>query len=214
MRNPIRSLADLTQYAVNRKDQVEVVRQSLYDFQTYALAGATQFTFFATPQGSGGKTRADTNMSIAGSLPAGQKFAVQAIQLYFFPTIFPSLAPAAPSIDNFTNDTYEFWSAVAFFDFFIGSKSYITEAPLMRFPPSGRLEGFVGMSDSTTLGASGFQRTGYATAGGRTYVVDPPVLLESTQNFNATLNFPTAVGISANARVGCVLDGVLIRNSQ
>lgn len=214
MRNPIRTLADLQQYAVNRKDQVEVVRQSLYDFQTYSTTGATQFTFFAIPQGQSSKTKADTNMSIAGSLPAGQRFAVQAIQVWFFPGVNPSAAGAAAGIDNFVNDVWAFYKATAFLDFFIGSKSYITEAPVMRFPPSGRLEGFAGMSDASTAGANLFARTSYASAGGRSFVVDPPVLLESTQNFNVTINYPTAVTVSANARVGVVLDGVLIRNSQ
>jgi len=214
LRNPIRSLADLQQYAVNRKDQVEVVRQSLYDFQQYGTAGATQFTFFSIPIGQSSKTKADTNMTIAGSLPAGQRFAAQSMEVYFFPGVNPSAAGAAAGIDNFVNDTWNFWKATAFLDFFIGSKSYITEAPVMRFPPSARLDGFAGMSDASTAGANLFARTSYASGAGRTYVIDPPVLLESTQNFNVTINYPTAVTVSANARVGVVIGGVLIRNSQ
>ena len=214
MRNPIRNVGDLTQFAVNRKDQLEVVRQTLYDFQTYALAGATQFTFFAIPQGQSSKTKADTNMQTAGSLPAPQRFAIQGIQVYFTPSIFPSAAPGAPAIDNFVNDCYEFWTGAAWLDLFIGSKSYITEALIQRFPPAARLEGFAGLSDSTTAGASGFSRTSYMTAAGRPYIIDPPILLEPNQNFNVTINYPTAVAISANARVGVVLDGVLVRNSQ
>lgn len=214
MRNPIRNVGDLAQFAVNRKDQLEVVRQSLYDFQQYGTAGSTQFTFFAIPQGQSSKTRADTNMPTAGSLPAPQRFAIQGIEVYFFPGVNPSAAGAAAGIDNFTNDTWSFWKATAWLDLFIGSKSYITEAPVLRFPSSARLDGWAGMSDASTAGANLFARTSYASASGRPYIVDPPILLEPNQNFNVTINYPTAVSVSANARVGVVLNGVLVRNSQ
>ena len=213
MRNPIRSLDDLSRYAVNRKDQIEVVRQSLYDFQTYGLAGATQFTFFAIPQGQSSKTRADTNMQVAGSLPAPIRFAAQSMEIYFYPGVNPSAAPSAVVIDNFVNDTYLFYKSTAFLDFFIGNKSYLSE-PLHRFPPATRFDGFAGQSDASTAGASLFGRTSYIAAVGRPFLIDPPVLLEPTQNFQVTLNFPAVQAISANARVGVVMGGVFVRNSQ
>jgi hypothetical protein len=214
MRNPIRNLSDFTRYAVNRSDQMEVIRQTLYDFQTYPMAGASQLTFFAVPVGQSNKTRADTNMTIAGSLPAPIRFAIQAIEVYFFPGPFPSLAPAAPSIDNHVNDVWEVFSGVAWAELQIGSKPYLIEAPLLRFPPFARFAGFAGMSDSTTAGASGFERTAYMAPAGRPYIVDPPLLLEPTQNFSFTLNFPTAIAVSAAGRIGVVLNGVTSRNSQ
>lgn len=213
MRNPIRTVADLAQWQVNRKDQLEVVRQTLYDFQQYPSAGSTQLIFFQVPQGQSSKTKADTNMEIAGSLPAPKRFLVQAIEVYFFPSPNPSAAGAAAGIDNFTNDVWAFFKS-GFLDFFIGSKSYITEAPVGRFPPYGKLDGWAGMSDASTAGANLFARTSYASVAGRPYIVDPPVLLEPTQNFNVTLNYPTAVSVSGNGRVGIVLNGVLVRNSQ
>jgi hypothetical protein len=41
-------------------------------------------------------------------------------------------------------------------------------------------------------------------------------MLAPTQNFNVTLNFPTAVATPSgqNARIGVVLDGLLYRLSQ
>jgi hypothetical protein len=38
-------------------------------------------------------------------------------------------------------------------DFFIGSKSYLTEAPLQRFPGKTRLYGESAYADTTTAGA-------------------------------------------------------------
>jgi len=193
---------------------MEVVRQTLYDFQTYAMAGATQMTFFSTPIGQSSKTKADTNMTIAGSLPAPLRFAIQAIEIYFFPGVFPSAAPAAAAIDNHVNDIWEVYTATAWLELQIGSKPYLIEAPPMRFPPFAHMGGFAGMSDATTAAASLFSRTSHLYATGRPYIVDPPLMLEPTQNFTVQLNFPTAVAISVAGRIGVVLNGVTARNSQ
>lgn len=222
MKNPIQTVADLSKYAVNRKDQMEVVRQGLYDFQTYAAAGvAGQILFFQTPQGQGtpAKTFADTNMTTAGVLPAPIRFLVQAIELYFYPGFggtgpSPSAATAASTVDNFVNDVYVFYRATATVRLFIGSKIYIEEAPPLRFPPFARLTGFTAESDNNALAGAQFQRTSYLSASGRPYVVDPPVLLEPTQNFSVSLNYPAAQAVSANARVGVVMGGLTVRNSQ
>lgn len=211
----IQNPGDLAKYRVNRPGQLEVLRQSLYDFQAYAAAGQTSLTFFQVPVGQSSKTKADTNLSLAGQLPAGQQFLAQSLEVYFFPgTLFPSQAPAAETIDGFTNDVWEVRSGVAHLEFNVGSKNYLTEAPLMCFPPKARLDGWAGMSSSTTAGASGFERTAYADASGRPYPIDPFILLESTQNFNVTITWPTVIAITNAGRIGVVLDGLLIRNSQ
>lgn len=208
------SPAVFAQYAVNRPGELEVVRQPLYDFQAYPAAGSTQLTFFAIPKGQSSKTFADTNMETAGSLPNPKRFLVEGISVQFFPgTVFPSQAPAAPNIDAFVNDVWEVFSATAFLEFFIGSKAYL-DAPLHAFPATTGLAGFTGMSDSTTAGASGFTRTSYARAAGMPFKLDPPLMLEPTQNFNVTLNFPTAVAITNAGRIGVYLHGSLYRNSQ
>lgn len=214
MQNPIKNLADFRKFAVNRQDQMEVVRQTLYDFQTYPMAGSTQLTFFALPIGQSSKTKADTNMTIAGSLPAPLRFAIQAVEIYFFPGVLPSAAGGAAGIDNHVNDVWEVYTATAWLELQIGSKPYLIEAPLLRFPPFAHLGGFAGMSDASTAGANLFARTSTMYAAGRAYIVDPPLLLEPNQNFTVQLNFPTAVGISAAGRIGVVLNGVTARNSQ
>jgi hypothetical protein len=212
----IQGPGDLAKYRVNRPGQLEVLRQSLYDFQAYAAAGQSSLSFFAVPDGQSGKTKADTNMTLAAQLPAGQQFLAQSLEVYFFPgTLFPSIAPAtASTIDGFTNDVWEVRSGVAFLELVVGSKNYLTEAPLMRFPPKARLDGWAGMSDGNVLAALGFNRTSYADAAGRPYPIDPYILLESTQNFNVKITWPTAVAITNAGRIGVVLDGLLIRNSQ
>jgi hypothetical protein len=213
MRNPIQSLDDFNRYAVNRKDQMEVVRQTLYDFQAYAMAGQTQLTFFALPIGQGGKTKADTNMTTAGMLPSPLRFAVQTVEVYFIPGGFPSTAPAAATIDNHVNDIWEVYTGVAWLEFQIGSKPYLIEAPLQRMPPSTRMIGFAGLASQAAV-ADVLSRTSHMSASGSCYRVTPELLLEANQNFSVTINWPAAVAISVAGRIGVVLGGVTARNSQ
>jgi hypothetical protein len=195
--NAVPDLQQLQAFSVNRTGQVEVIRQSLYDFTTYPLAGQTSLTFFQIPIGQAGKTKFDTNMEVAGSLPNPKKFLVKSIEVHLYPG-------GSPETGSIANDTYTF-SQNGFLDFFIGSKSYLTEAPLGRLPQS------VGMR-SVAFGAQA--GADYAVMGGQSYVLTTPIVLEPTQNFNVSLNWPVAVPLSANARVGIVLNGLLYRLSQ
>jgi hypothetical protein len=195
-------LSDLQRYNPNRADAPEGIRQSLYDFTPYAAAGQTSLSFFQVPAGQGGKTKADTNMEAAGSLPNPKHFLIQTIEIFFFPAGDPAIATLPENI----NDVYDVFKS-GWLDLFIGSKSYLTEAPIGRFPPKNMLVGFAGMSAAAMNAA-------YASMGGRVYQVTPPLLLVPTQNFSVTLNWPAAVPIAAAARIGVVMDGLLYRLSQ
>ena len=142
-RGTIPDLSELQAYAVNRKGQYEGVRQTLYDFQTYDSAGQTSLSFFQVPVGQGGKTIADTNIEIAGALPQPKHFLVESIELYLFPGVNPVTLTegGAGSLaeSEFTNDVYAVQQSGSL-NFFIGSKTYLEEAPLGRFPPKTKLE--------------------------------------------------------------------------
>ncbi len=215
LRNIPLTLQELQQYNVNRPGMVEANRASLYDTLAYAQAGQTQLQFFQTPKGQNGKTFADTNMTIAGSLPAPQSFLIETVELYFYPNALPSIESAAntPIVTNFINDTYKFWKQGSWLELYIGSKAYLDEAPIQKFPPRCGLSGFAGYSDAASTALTSTQ-TGYASNGGPVYELDPPILLVPTQNFNITLNWPTAVALSAAGTVACQLGGILYRNSQ
>lgn len=214
------SVKGLRKFDVNRRGDVEVVRQSLYDFQTYPAAGAVQFLFFQVPAGQSGKTRGDTNMELAGSLPRPKELLVESIEVYFFPGVDPGTFNAAIAETEFTNDVYAVAKASCFLDFFIGSKSYLIEAPLIRFPSKTRLyvESAHAIHFTQAVAADEDKRvsTDYATFAGRPYHVDPEIRLIHTQNFSVSLNFTAAVALPSgvNARIGLVLDGVLYRLSQ
>lgn len=218
MRNlPNRS--QLNRFNVNRQGW-EAIRQSLYDFTTYAAAGQTQLTFFALPVGQSSKTLSDTNMTLAGQLPANQEFLVQSIEVLFLPTV-PAVAAANPSafgaqaVAAHVNDAY-LVSRTGNLNFNIGSKSYLQESPLGRFPAKTGLEVRAALSDVSTAGANFQSRIAFARSVGRPYLLSPADLrLVSTQNFSVTLNWPEGVQAITNpGRIGVILDGILYRRSQ
>ena len=201
------------QYSVNRSGQ-EAIRSSLYDFQAYAAAGQTQLTFFQVPKGQGGKTQADTNMESAGALPSPKQFKLETLELLFFPgSPIDQVASSATNAAGQADDMYQFIKN-GFLDLFIGSKSYLTEAPLGRFPSSTGMR--VDQSMSGTFAAPNMVKGEYAAATGIIYRIQPEILLEPTQNFNVTLNWPLAIAMPSTlaARVGVVMRGILYRNSQ
>lgn len=220
------SLDQLRSYTVNRAG-VEAVRQSLYDSQQYPIAGSTQMTFFANPlgqgtnwTGTGVKNLSDTNMTLAGQLPTNQTFLVQSIEIMYLPATPTSAAnmPAAmgtQAIAAQVNDAYIFRRA-GNLTLTIGSKTYLQEGPLMRFPPKTDFGIEAAIADVATTGNSNQSRIAYATAKGRPYMINrPPLLLESNQNFSLTLNWPEGVqAVSTSARVIAIMDGLLYRRSQ
>ena len=215
------SRKQLSKYSVNRPGW-EAVRQSLYDFQAYAAAGQSVLTFFAQPLGQGTtpKTLSDTNMTLAGQLPKNQEFLIQSIEVVFFPTT-PTVAAAMPSFFGaqaaqvIVNDTYIVGRS-GNLQLIIGSKPYLQEGPIGKFPPKTHMCVDAALSDATTAGAALQTRTGYAYWNGRPYVLDPAaLLLPENQNFSVTLNWPEGVqAISNPGRIGVVLDGILYRRSQ
>jgi len=215
MGNKIPTLSDLQQYDVNRRGEYEGIRQTFYDFNTYALAGQTSLQFFQIPKGQGGKTVADTNMTSAGQLPQPQHFLVESIEILLFPGVLPVLEDVTIAESEFSNDMYTV-SKSGSLDFFIGSKSYLQEAPIGRFPPKTKMQTEYATHFAQAVAADQQIQMDYAAWVGRPYYLDPPVLLVPNQNWNVTLSWPTAVALpsGADARIGVVLDGILYRQSQ
>lgn len=223
--NAVPSYDQLAAYNVNR-DGWEAIKQSLYDSQAYAAAGTTQLNFFQLPVGQGtgfggaAKTLSDTNMQAPGAMPANQEFLIQSVEVVFFPTT-PTVAAdmpsafGAPAVDHLVNDTYIFYRA-GNVNLVIGSKSYLQEGPLLRFPPKAYFELHGAASDASTAAGSQNTRIKYATARGRPYQLTPASLrVVSNQNFNLSLNWPEGVQAITNpGRIFVILDGILYRRSQ
>lgn len=234
--NNVPSLMDLQKYAVNRPGQQEVIRQPLYDTAVYATAGSTGISFFATPIGQGAsaspgnagnvKTIADTNMTLAGQLPAGQNFMVEQIEVDVTPgasaattTTFTLVHPVVFAVAASAGTVFAAASDVnaiyqtGVLTLTIGSKNYLQDGPLKKFAPQNYVD--VESSVESTSATVGQTLVSTARALGKPYNI-VPVTLVSTQNFNVTLNWPVVVATPSgfNAAVRCTLNGYLFRNSQ
>lgn len=231
------NLAAFKDFMVNRQGVAEVIRQSLYDSVVYPAAGfAGSTTFFQQPIGAGVssspgnganvKTLADTNMTLAGQLPAPQGFWIQSIELDFQPgnTTGASWVQTVPTITTPTfsaaaiggpaNDVSLFYSAGQL-TLTVGTKPYLQEAPLLYFPPKCRFELDSAVSGITNA-TSSVTTMSKLKAGGRPYVLEPGIALMTSQNFNVTLFWPNAVATNSTfpGRVMCKLDGWLFRAVQ
>ncbi len=217
--NSVPTLAQLKRFNVNREGQVEGIRQTFYDFQTYAAAGQTSLIFFQVPQGQSSKTIAYTNMESAGQLPVPKQFLVQSIEIYFFPGVDPGTKVTTVAETEFTNDVYTVMKSGSL-DFFIGSKSYLQEAPIGRFPSTTglRVEAAHAIVELQASAADAELQvsTDYAVFSGKPYFLAPPIFIPSNQNFNVTLRWPSVVALPSTtaARIGIVMNGILYRLSQ
>lgn len=193
---------------------LDVIVEPRYDTVFIPTAGtAGPLTLFALPIGQGTsvfatastKTLADTNMDLAGQLPAGYNFKVLgfALVLDFAATI----ADVTLGLNG------------AVFTFTIASKPYL-RVPA-RLLSSG-LGAYIGGAGATTVASFGLPN------GQRTYTIGKkPLDLSQSQNFQATLTWPGGAGqavtttLAARTTAGaaglpvtCVLDGFLYRPVQ
>ena len=214
------TIQEFNEFNVNRPGW-EKIRQSFYDRLAYPAAGATELQFFAQPAGQGGKTNSDTNMTLAGQLPKNQVFLIQGIEVFFFPTV-PSVDAQLPAAfgagaaAELVNDAYIFGRS-GVLELFIGSKAYLTESPLQKFPAGRNFHVEAALSDATTAAANLQSRIAFASSVGRPYFLQPPILLIENQNFAVTLKWPSGVQAlpSTNpASVYVSLEGTLVRRSQ
>lgn len=215
------NIRELQKYRVNRPNEPESIYQPYYDWLAYPAIGANLLTFFAVPVGGGAsvmgvagpKTIEDTNMLIAGSLPAPKRLLVTAISLCFLPGSPPSVTNAAGAAiaANQVNDQYAVMTRGALV-FTVGSKVYHQNAPIAQFVPEWRMGGF---SAAANTNATSQDNTAYSQWGGYRYEITPIELI-STQNFSVSLVFSALVPTPSTvaARIGCQLHGFEYRLSQ
>lgn len=214
----IPNMAQLGQYNVTLPGY-EAITQTLYDYQAYPALGQTQLTFFAVPVGQGGKTLEDTNMTLAGQLPANQQFLITSVEVLFFPTT-PTVAAGMPAVYGADavaaqiNDSYVV-ARSGYLRMIIGSKDYLIEAPLGRFPGKTQYEiTAAAVASNAATGTATQSRIAYGKSGGRPYALRAPLRLTENMNFSVSLNWAAAVGIANPGRIGVVLDGILYRKAQ
>lgn len=202
-------------YGVNVPNVMEAITQPLYSYQAYPAGGSAQPLQFFQSQPIGTITAEDTNMQLAGQLPAPQSFLIQGIGIDYLPGTAAIRFGAQSALGQIA-DIYAILRR-GVLTLTIGSKIYLQEGPLMELPPRAHINGVIGVADQTTPGAAlqTFASVGFSDGP----VFNPrPLLIPPSQNFSVTLSWPAgAVPIpsaDAAARIGVQLYGTLYRPAQ
>lgn len=200
------------QYSANFPGR-EILIAPFYDRLDYAGAGQSQLKFFQTPNGQSSKTLEDTNMNLAGQLPNGFSFLVEAITLTAIPSAAIS-AVGALADSQYADDIKTFFKR-GVLSFNIMSRPYHQVAPLGMFPPKTGLAVGGAASNGTTLAAAQAYTMEYATVAGPAFTLGiAPIMLEANANFDVTLAWPggvLALPSNATMSVYCHLWGALYR---
>lgn len=209
------NLQQLEAYNVNVDGQPEVIWQPLFDFQTYPAAGFTNLRFFNVGAGSGGKTFDDTNLeSPAGSLPVPVNMAITSVEVVFFPGSVQGREVAGGAVLNQNWNDVQAVGEAGHISLVIGSKEYLLDGPLGRFPPTFRQAGVAGITG--TPAAAAIQGVDYAVWAGPVYNI-VPLRLISQQNFRVDVNFANgvvALPSTVDGRIGVRLNGFRYRLAQ
>lgn len=182
----------VSRYLAEFQGEPEIVKWGLYDYLTYAAAGATRFAFFAT---AGANLRA-SNMQGNGQLPAPQILVVESIQVPWLPD--PTVT-VAQNVDVLQAGALEFT---------VSHKPYHQGAPIAMYPAGF---GPVGVMTDT---AAHIVSNGWATSDA-VYKLKPyAVAIPPNRFFTVEITFDVAIPVAADSRIGVVLSGYLIRPIQ
>lgn len=212
---PAADMLDPSRYAVNVPDMMEAITQPLYSYQAYPAAGTANPLVFFQSQPIGAITAEDTNMQLAGQLPAPQKFLIQGIGVDYISGNAVSKFGAEVGNGNL-NDFYAVMRR-GLLTLTIGSKNYLTFTSMLQLPVRAHINGVAAVADATTAAAD--LQTMIQAGFSEGEVFKPrPLLIEASQNFAVSLSYPGgAVAIpsaDAAARIGIWLYGTLYRPAQ
>lgn len=185
------------------KGVTDYITQPLWDTMQIPMAGTSVLTFFTIPRGGtvtaalgGGtiKSIVDTNMDLAGQLPGGFGFQVNGFRLRFNWNVVTADVIIAINASTFI--------------FTVGQKDFL-RLPACSLPSGSGV--FVGGAGAITAGAT----SGWPTLANNFGIKGNPLVMGSTENFSATLNWSNGVqALSAAMFVQIILDGFLGRPVQ
>lgn len=123
-------------------NMADILQWTVYDEFSYAAGGTvpTQFEFFTSPIGQGGKTKADTNMTLVSQFPSPTWMNVTHLGFYFNPTVLPI------DLDAILDQSY--------FEFWVNNKVY-AEGKIQQFPSGAGVNGFT-TNTATSQVTNGF----------------------------------------------------------
>lgn len=212
---PSMDMLDPAKFAVNVDGMMEAITQPLYSFQAYPAAGTANPLVFFQSQAIGAITAEDTNMQLAGQLPAPQKFLIQGIAVDYISGTAVSKFGAETANGNL-NDFYAVMKR-GLLTLTIGSKNYLQYTEMLQLPPRAHLGGVAAVADATTAAAALQSMVQAGWSEGDCFK-PRPLLIEASQNFSVTISYPggaVAIPSADNAaRIGVWLYGTLYRPVQ
>lgn len=197
----------------------EAVWEPRYHYQSYAAAGFTSQSYFGSTMGSASGGLRDTNMEKANAIGNPARFSVEAIKIDLVQGNFPSLRSATlTTLNTHVNDLWEVVSA-GHLQFRSISKTYLNVAPLWAIPAGqGLAGGGVATSTNQASAADAVNHIAIASCGIPSPMgvrwLKAPIPLQAETPFFADVTYTTAVAITDAARLGVILDGLLIRPLQ
>jgi len=183
----------------------DIITQPQWDSNLIAAA-TTSAVYFTTPLGQGAtvwgaagpKTLTDTNMNLAGQLPAGWAFRAYTVQ--FQVEAGCTIADMVLLLNS------------GVLSFLVGAKSFL-DLPLVFAPAGG---GAVVVFDAASAGTANNAVNGQQNAKNVfTLGLQNPIELTSNENFAITVNWTASLaGLAASRRTRIMLGGVLTRGIQ
>lgn len=200
-------------YGTQLSDKYEVVRWPYYDSQAYPMAGSTRLQFFQAVT-----TDFDqSNVEQAAAFPNPKKFFLRGLSAFLVGAVFPSVTSATLSdLASRVNDNHEVFTAGRF-TLTIGNKQYLILAPLGKLPSDVMFHGYASNTVNQAMAADQVNYVANQTNGNGqkdAFLLDPPLLIDSQINFIATVEYTTAVAISAATRLFITFQGQMIRPAQ
>jgi hypothetical protein len=201
------------QYGIVDFANLEMISYAFFDKLTYTSAATLSLNFFQVQ-----KSDTTGNMPLAGQLPSGFFFIIQAIRLAIFPasTLGAATAPGAAGAQaGALNDVLNLLttgdSALT-----VGAKEY-GRWPIHMLPGGGGPFGYV--SNIGTETAPAFQLAQFGMNGPpdprAVYSLPVPLLIPPQYPFKLFLTWAAALTLAAgNTPITAILDGTLIRPKQ
>lgn len=201
-------------YGTQLSDKFEVVKWPYYDSQAYAMAGQTRLAFYQAVT-----TDFDlSNVEQAAAFPSPKKFFVRGLGLHLTGAGLFSVtaATAGTAIHARFNDVQAVFNTGRY-TLTIGNKQYLIAGPLGIIPDPIVYSGFAATHFTQAMAADRQLTDGNTQQGSGardTFLLDPPLLIDSQINFVATTEWTTASAVSAATRLFAYFLGQMIRPAQ
>ena len=197
-----------SRYGLTEKD---VIREPLYSIKVYAAAGYTTRNYFDENFNTATAGLADTNMTVAGQLPAGEAFLVTNVRCLPFPARADYDTAAAGTPVSF-GEVLETLIRACWMEWWILQKPFLRIAPLAGLPaamgPDTVVAGAATVLRNISWPSNGSPNTNSL------YLLQPPRLLQPLENFYVTARWDAARAWTTAGRFGFWLDGLHARNIQ